>query len=60
MVNMAVAVTWLLLDCATILSVEINNVKKRCSEGIGRFNNINMEDNRDDILDLDLDLEELR
>ena len=46
------AATWLLSDCDTILSVEINCVIRRYSEAIGNFNNVNGEGNRDDILDI--------
>jgi hypothetical protein len=45
-----------LLEGATILSVEINCVKKRCSERIGNFNNENRVDNIEVILDLNLGL----
>jgi hypothetical protein len=42
---------WLLSDCDSILSVEMNCVKRAYTEVTGKHNNVN----RDDILDLDLD-----
>jgi hypothetical protein len=50
------AVTWVVSDIDFRLNVEISRVQKRVT---GKLNNENMEYYRDDILDVDLDLEEL-
>jgi hypothetical protein len=46
-------------ECDSILSVNIKCTKTTYSEFNKKFNNVNKEDNRDDILEIDLDLEEL-
>jgi hypothetical protein len=46
-----VVAAWVLSDCDSILSVEINCVKRTYSEVTGKLSNVN----KDNILDLDLD-----
>jgi hypothetical protein len=51
----------MLSDCDIILNVEINCVQRSYSGVTGKFNNVNREDYRNDILDVDLeDLCEIR
>jgi hypothetical protein len=53
------AATWLVTVCDSILSVNINCIDTTYSEVNEEFNSVNKQDNRDDILELDRDLEEL-